>query len=59
MLLHTHVVDDNGTDLGAVCEYLFEDKERYNIIFSVNPLPPAQMNWLYNATDVQILLTSN
>ena len=59
MLLHTHVVDDNGTDLGAVCEYLFEDKERYNVIFSVNPLPPAQMNWLYNATDVQILLTSN
>lgn len=60
MLLHTHIVDDNGTDLGAVCEYLFgEEKERYNIVFSTNPLPPVQMNWLYNATDAQVLLTSN
>ena len=58
-LLHTQVSDDNGTDLGAVCDYLFDNNPKYNIIFSANPLPPEQMNWLYNMSDVQILLTSN
>jgi hypothetical protein len=58
-VLHTQVVDDNGTDLGAVCEFLFDNNPKYNIIFSQNPLPPNQMNYLYNASDVQILLTSN
>ena len=58
-LLHTQVVDDNGTDLGAVCEYLFDNNPKYNIIFSDRALPPQQMNWLYNMTDAQILLTSN
>ena len=58
-LLHTAVIDENGTDLNAVCEYFLEDKEKYNIIFSTNPLGPEQMNMLYNMSDVQILLTSN
>jgi hypothetical protein len=58
-LLHTQVVDDNGTDLGAVCEFLFDNNPKYNIIFSQQPLPPDQMNYLYNMSDVQILLTSN
>jgi glycosyltransferase involved in cell wall biosynthesis len=58
-LLHTQVVDDNGTDLGAVCEFLFDNNPKYNIIFSQQPLPPEQMNYLYNMSDVQILLTSN
>jgi len=58
-VLHTQVVDDNGTDLGAVCEFLFDNNPKYNIIFSQHPLPPNQMNYLYNASDVQILLTSN
>jgi hypothetical protein len=58
-VLHTQVVDDNGTDLGAVCEFLFDNNPKYNIIFSEKPLPPNQMNYLYNASDVQILLTSN
>jgi hypothetical protein len=58
-VLHTQVVDDNGTDLGAVCEFLFDNNPKYNIIFSQNPLPPNKMNYLYNASDVQILLTSN
>lgn len=58
-VLHTQVVDDNGTDLGAVCEFLFDNNPKYNIIFSDKPLPPNQMNYLYNASDVQILLTSN
>jgi hypothetical protein len=58
-VLHTQVVDENGTDLGAVCEFLFDNNPKYNIIFSERPLPPNQMNYLYNASDVQILLTSN
>jgi len=58
-LLHTQIVDDNGTDLGAVCEFLFDNNPKYNIIFSQQPLGPEQMNYLYNMSDVQILLTSN
>ena len=58
-LLHTQVVDDNGTDLKAVCDYLFDNNPKYNIVFSDKPLPPHQMNYLYNMSDVQILLTSN
>lgn len=58
-LLHTQVIDDNGTDLKAVCDFLFDNNEKYNIIFSEKPLPPQQMNYLYNMTNVQILLTSN
>ena len=57
-LLHTDIVDDNGTDLQAVKEYFFED-EKYNIIFVPEKLHPTQMNMLYNMTDAQILLTSN
>jgi hypothetical protein len=57
-LLHTDIVDDNGTDLATVKEYFFED-EKYNIIFVPEKLSPVQMNWLYNMTDSQILLTSN
>ena len=58
-LLHTQVVDENGTDLAAVCEFLFDNNPKYNIIFSQQPLSPEQMNYLYNMSDVQILLTSN
>jgi glycosyltransferase involved in cell wall biosynthesis len=58
-MLHTHVVDDNGTDLGAVCDYLFDNNPKYNIIFTPPGLGPDQMSMLYNMSDVQILLTSN
>ena len=58
-LLHTQVLDDNGTDLAAVKEFLFDDDEKYNIVFSDKPLSAPQMNMLYNMSDVQILLTSN
>ena len=57
-LLHTDIVDDNGTDLAVVKEYFFED-EKYNIIFVPEKLDAAKMNFLYNMTDSQILLTSN
>jgi glycosyltransferase involved in cell wall biosynthesis len=58
-VLHTQVVDDNGTDLEAVRELLFGDEPKYNIIFSPHMLPADQMNLLYNSTDCQILLTNN
>lgn len=57
-VLHTQIVDENGTDLEAVRELLLNDP-KYNIIFSEHRLAPNQMNWLYNLTDVQIQLTSN
>ena len=57
-VLHTQVVDDNGTDLEAVRELLLND-DKYNVIFSQNRLGAQQINWLYNLTDVQIQLTSN
>jgi glycosyltransferase involved in cell wall biosynthesis len=58
-VLHTQVVDDNGTDLEAVRELLFGDDKKYNIIFSPHMLPADKMNLLYNSTDCQILLTNN
>jgi glycosyltransferase involved in cell wall biosynthesis len=58
-VLHTQVVDDHGTDLGAVKELLFGNDPKYNIVFSQHMLPPDQMNLLYNCSDVQILLTNN
>jgi glycosyltransferase involved in cell wall biosynthesis len=57
-VLHTQVVDDNGTDLEAVRELLLNE-DKYNVIFSQNRLGTSQINWLYNLTDVQIQLTSN
>ena len=58
-VLHTQVVDDNGTDLAAVNEMLFGGDKKYNIIFSDKILDPVGMNMLYNSTDCQILLTNN
>ena len=58
-VLHTQIVDDNGTDLEAVRELLFGDDKKYNIVFSQHMLPADQMNLLYNSTDCQILLTNN
>jgi glycosyltransferase involved in cell wall biosynthesis len=57
-VLHTQVVDENGTDLQAVKEMLFGNEE-YNIIFDQNKYPSNIMNLLYNATDVTALVSSN
>jgi len=58
-ILHTQVVDDNGTDLEAVREMLFGSDSKYNILFSSQVLDSKGMNMLYNCSDVQILLTNN
>jgi len=57
-VLHTNVIDENGTNLEAVRELLL-DGDQYNISFSENRYDPEQMNLLYNCTDAQILLTNN
>jgi glycosyltransferase involved in cell wall biosynthesis len=58
-VLHTQVVDDNGTDLAAVQEMLFGSDTKYNIIYSDKYSTPEAMNMLYNSTNAQILLTNN
>jgi glycosyltransferase involved in cell wall biosynthesis len=57
-VLHTHVVDDNGTDLAAVQELLLNG-DQYNIIFTPGNMNSNDMNLLYNCSDAQILLTNN
>jgi len=57
-VLHTQVVDENGTDLEAVRELLLNE-DYHNVIFSNQVLDPKGMNMLYNCSDVQILLTNN
>ena len=57
-ILHTHQVDDNGTDLPAVIEMLLGERKN-QIVFS-NPGSATQyMNYLYNMVDATILLSSN
>jgi glycosyltransferase involved in cell wall biosynthesis len=57
LVLHTQKADQHGTDLPAIVDLLFEDDD--NIIFSDQRLDGASMNYLYNSTDVGILLSSN
>lgn len=56
-VLHTQRVDENGTDLNAVVDMLFENSS--NIYFSDLRIPVESMNLLYNMTDCSILLSSN
>lgn len=59
LVLHTQVIDENGTDLQAVKEMLFGNEPKYNIIFDENKYPSNVMNLLYNATDCTALISSN
>ena len=58
-LLKTQPIDNNGTDLIAVCEYLFGDDWGDYISFVNGNLSSEQMSALYNMSDATILLTSN
>jgi glycosyltransferase involved in cell wall biosynthesis len=58
LVLHTHVVDENGTDLAAVQELLLNG-DQYNVIFTQGTMDSNDMNLLYNCSDAQILLTNN
>jgi len=56
LLMHTHVRDENGTDLNSVARNMIPE---YNIIFSDKKIDPKTMNYLYNVSDVTINLASN
>ena len=59
LVLHTQIVDENGTDLNAVKDMLFGYNKKYNIIFDQNRYATPAMNLLYNATDGCALISSN
>ena len=61
LVIHTQPIDDNGTDLRAVHSQLFPE---YNVIFThdfggANGLEDAEMNFLYNSSDVYMNIASN
>jgi len=58
MIMHTKVVDNNGTDLLAVKEALC-DPDYVNVMFSQAKLTTPQLNTLYNLADVTVLPSSN
>jgi glycosyltransferase involved in cell wall biosynthesis len=57
LVLHTQIIDGNGTDLNAVKTLLFGKKS--NIFFSDQRLESKDMNLLYNIADVTVLPSSN
>ena len=58
LVMHTAAVDQHGTDLRAVKEAL-TDPEYVNIYFSQAKINTAQMNMMYNMSDVTVLMSSN
>lgn len=58
LLLHTHRVDENGTDLPVVAKDVIPDSVPY-IFFSENRLDNDGMNALYNIADVTVNISSN
>jgi glycosyltransferase involved in cell wall biosynthesis len=58
LLLHTQMVDENGTDLPAVSELLC-NPEYQRVVFSDYRYSTPEMNLMYNCGDVIILTSSN
>ena len=56
LLMHTQVVDDNGTDLRAVSKTLAPDCK---IIFSEAKISAQELNAMYNVADVVVNIGSN
>lgn len=56
LLMHTTPIDDNGTNLYEVKNKLCPN---YNILFSTNILNQAELNFLYNISDVTINIAGN
>jgi len=55
LIMHTQIVDPNGTDIAAVGQAIAKDN---NIIYYDNRLAPNVLNYLYNISDVTINLAS-
>ena len=56
LLMHTAIVDENGTDLMAVKNTCCP---KYKVIFSNQPVDTKQMNYFYNIADVTVNIASN
>ena len=56
LLMHTQVVDDNGTDLRAIWKTLAPDCK---ILFSEAKMTSTELNALYNIVDVTVNIGSN
>ena len=55
-VFHSSPVDDNGTDMRAVCNNLLPD---YPVLFTDAKLDDIEMNYLFNASSVYINMASN
>lgn len=58
LLMHTHIVDENGTNLQAVADLLL-DPSYQRIVFTQDIYTPEGMNILYNIADATCLISSN
>ncbi len=58
LIMHTQPVDGNGTDLYAVREAICQEGI-HKVYFSSSKINSAQMNLLYNLSDVTMLISSN
>jgi len=56
LVMHTEISNQHGTDLSAVKEALYPEG---NIFFSTGKISSAQMNFMYNMSDVTALISSN
>lgn len=58
LLMHTQVMDDNGTDLKTVTDLLC-DPTYQRVVFHDARVAANEVNWLYNMADVTALISSN
>mgnify|MGYP002129031740 CR=1 FL=1 len=56
LVMKTHPIDENGTDLYEVARVI---NPKMNIIFIPDPMSTQQMNYLYNISDVTVNISSN
>jgi hypothetical protein len=56
LLMHTQVVDGNGTDLRAIWKTLAPE---YKVLFSEAKVNPQELNAMYNVADVVVNIASN
>ena len=56
LVMHTQIVDENGTDLRAIYKTLAPDCK---IVFSEQKLSHAELNAMYNVADVVVNIGSN
>ena len=56
LLMHTQIVDENGTDLRAVHQAIAPNCK---VLFSEHKLMPTELNAMYNVADVVVNIGSN